>query len=185
MITARCVAGDDAPVCSRRTGTACPCSPEARRTRRRMLSLPGISLRYSTMSSDAPNPAQNARLLLKQLEQNYSVFRNAVPLAVGIDKAIIARMPDIDRKVLRIALGMHTRSVRYLKVMEKSPTRFDLDGNPAGELPESHRFHASQMRKERVAKAQQQQKEKQRAEREQAVHNAKLQQLAEKFSPRR
>jgi ProP effector len=137
------------------------------------------------MDSDVPSPAQSARLLLKQLEQNYPVFRNAVPLAVGIDKSIIARMPDINRKVLRIALGMHTRSVRYLKVMENSQTRFDLDGNLAGEVPESHRLHASQMRRERVAKAQQQQKEKQRVEREQALHQAKLQQLTEKFSPRR
>ena len=152
--------------------------------RRHMLSLPAITP-FFTMNSDVPTPAQSARLLLKQLEQNYPVIRKAVPLAVGIDKAIIARMPGIDRKALRIALGMHTRSVRYLKAVEKSETRFDLDGNPAGEVPESHRLHASQMRQERIAKAKQQQKEKQRAEREQALHSAKLQQLAEKFSPRR
>lgn len=136
------------------------------------------------MSSPDTNPLHSARILLKQLEQTFDVFRTGVPLAVGIDKAVIARMPEVNRKILRIALGLHTNSVRYLKAIEKAQSRFDLDGTPAGEVPESHRAHASEVLRERFKKAAQNRKEQAEAEKQERQRAEKLRQLTEKFSPR-
>ena len=53
------------------------------------------------------NPNQNARALLKTLQESYPVFRECSPLVIGIDKQLLERLPDVERKTLRIALGMH------------------------------------------------------------------------------
>lgn len=136
------------------------------------------------MTAPTTQPVQAARALLKHLEQTFEVFRTASPLTVGIDKALIARMPDVDRKVLRIALGLHTNSVRYLKAMEKAQTRLDLDGAASGDVTDEHRKHASELLRERFKKAAEQRKEKERVEREQRQRTEKLRQLTEKFSSR-
>lgn len=144
--------------------------------------------------NQAPNPAQPARLLLKELHDKFAVFRECKPLAIGIDKQLVARIPEINRKLLRTALGIHTNSLRYLKAMEKAKVRVDLDGNSADEVPETHRTHASRILRERAAKsaerravqrkteeAQRAADEAEAAERQRAE---KLNQLAAKFSKR-
>ena len=55
----------------------------------------------------SPSPIESARALIKQLQVQHPVFRDALPLAIGIDKQILARQPDVDRKTLRVALGLH------------------------------------------------------------------------------
>jgi ProP effector len=137
------------------------------------------------MNTPEKKPAHDARMLLKQLEQQFPVFQSASPLAIGVDKQLVARLPGVEKKALRIALALHTNSTRYLKVMEKALQRFDLDGNAAGEVTEEHRTRASEVLKERFKKNAQQRREKQQEERETARRQEKLQQLAEKFSPRR
>ena len=96
--------------------------------------------------------ASPVHALSKQLKESFPVFRNAQPLSIGIDKQIIARLPEINRKVLRSALGMHTKSSYYLSQITKASTRFDLDGNAAEQLTESHRIYAATLLKERVRK---------------------------------
>ena len=108
------------------------------------------------------NPVQNARALLKTLQENYAVFRDYSPLAIGIDKQVLARLSEVDRKTLRIALGMHTHSLRYLKTMEKATQRLDLDGQPAEEVAETHRSYATEVLRERFKKD----AERRRAQRE-------------------
>lgn len=137
------------------------------------------------MNLPEKKPLDDARALLKQLEQQFPVFQSAAPLAIGIDKQVIGRLQGVDKKVLRVALGLHTNSTRYLKAMEKAQQRFDLDGNVAGEVTDEHRARASEVLKERFKKIAQQRREKQQEERESARRQEKLQQLAEKFSPRR
>lgn len=56
-----------------------------------------------------------ARSLLKTLQTEFPVFRESQPLSIGIDKQLLAQRPDLDRKILRVALGIHTNSLRYLK----------------------------------------------------------------------
>ncbi len=111
-----------------------------------------------------------------------------MPLAIGIDKEIIARMPTIDRKALRVALSIHTHTTRYLTALDKAKTRFDLDGNPAGEVLEAHRVLAVDTVKARKKKIAEQRKEQEQAaleEQEKIKRDEKLRLLAEKFSVRR
>lgn len=131
------------------------------------------------------SPAQTPRTLLKQLQTQFPAFRDFLPLSIGIDKQILAIMPDLDRKTMRSALGIHTGSLRYLKVMEKAKVRHDLDGTPGAEVTDTHRVHATRVLQERFKK----EAERKKAERDAAaaeeaarVHADKLNQLTAKFS---
>ncbi|WP_418316899.1 ProQ/FINO family protein [Piscinibacter sakaiensis] len=64
----------------------------------------------------------------------------AKPLKLRIQADIQARAPGIfTRKSLSIFLHRHTTSTAYLKALTNSPTRFDLDGAPAGDVADEHR----------------------------------------------
>lgn len=130
-------------------------------------------------------PAQNARALLKTLQENYSVFRDYSPLAIGIDKQVLARLSAVDRKTLRIALGMHTHSLRYLKVMEKATSRLDLDGQPAEEVTQAHRSYATEVLRERFKKDAERRRAQREAEAAERQRSAKLSLLVEKFGKSR
>ena len=129
----------------------------------------------------AESPVQNARALLKTLQDGFSAFRDYSPLAIGIDKQILARLPETERKTLRIALGMHTHSQRYLKMMEKATHRFDLDGNPGEEVTAEHRKHASEVLRERFKKEAERRKAQREAEAQERQRTEKLSLLVEKF----
>ncbi|MFT3847767.1 MAG: ProQ/FinO family protein [Propionivibrio sp.] len=131
------------------------------------------------------NPVQNARALVKTLQENYAVFRDCLPLAIGIDKQLQIRQPELNRKTMRIALGLHTNSLRYLKSMEKATRRFDLDGNPGEEVTEAHRAHAAEVLKERFRKDAERRKAQKQAELQEKERSQKLNQLVEKFGKHR
>eukprot|EP00257_Ricinus_communis_P012661 XP_002536249.2 uncharacterized protein LOC8261277 [Ricinus communis] len=137
-------------------------------------------------AASAPAPAaQSPRSLLKQLQSQFPAFRDFLPLAIGIDKQLLAVMPDLDRKTMRTALGIHTGSLRYLKVMEKAKVRHDLDGKPGAEVTDTHRAHATQVLQERYKKEAERKKaerEAKAAEEAARVRADKLNQLAAKFS---
>lgn len=139
--------------------------------------------------SPTPSPIQPARTLLKDFQEKFVAFRDYMPLAIGVDKQLIALYPEISRKTLRVALGMHTNSLRYLKGMEKAKTRFDLDGKPADEVTELHRNHASTILRERFKKVAEQRKAQRAvedaaraAEAAARQHAEKLNQLTAKFA---
>lgn len=137
-------------------------------------------------AASAPAPAaQTPRSLLKQLQTQFPAFRDFLPLAIGIDKQLLAVMPDLDRKTMRTALGIHTGSLRYLKVMEKAKVRHDLDGKPGAEVTDTHRAHATQVLQDRYKKEAERKKaerDAKAAEEAARVHADKLNQLAAKFS---
>lgn len=128
------------------------------------------------------SPAHTARILLKEFQEKFPVFREYKPLAIGIDKQLMVLRPELNKKVLRIALGMHTNSLRYLKEMEKATVRFDLDSNTADAVTDAHRAHASEILRERFKKAAELRKATREAEETARRHAEKLQQLTEKFS---
>lgn len=134
-------------------------------------------------TSPAPQsaPAPSPRALLKSLQADFAVFRDCLPLAIGIDKQLLARRPDIPRKVLRIALGIHTNSLRYLKVMEKATVRHDLDGNTTDAVTDEHRKHAGETIRERLKKEAEKRRAERAAEEAERQRTAKLGQLLEKF----
>lgn len=142
-----------------------------------------------TTSESTPTPFQSARMLLKEFQEKFSVFRDCLPLAIGTDKQLIAQTPDVNRKALRTALSIHTNSLRYLKGMEKATVRFNLDGSEADEVTEAHRTHATTTLKERFKKNAEQRKAQikseaaaRAAEQAESQRVEKLNQLAEKFN---
>lgn len=139
--------------------------------------------------TSSPSAVQEPRHLLKQLEKNFAVFRDPVPLAIGIDKQIMAQLPDTERAVLRTALRMHTKSSRYLRAMAKATVRSNLDGSPADEITDIHRTHAATLLQERAKKEAEQRKAVRQAQEAQRkldeaakLRAEKLNQLAAKFS---
>lgn len=148
----------------------------------------------SSMNTPSPTPStsQSARALIKEFQEKFVAFREYMPLTIGIDKQLFALYPDLSRKSLRVALGIHTNSLRYLKIMEKAKNRFDLEGKEAEEVTAEHRAHATTVLRERAKKVAEQRKAQRaveeaalaaKAAEETARQTAeKLQQLATKFA---
>jgi len=158
------------------TASATPETPDTQQAPAAAAAAPGAS---------TAAPAMSARALLKQLQQEFPAFRDCLPLAIGIDKQLLARMPGLDRKTMRAALGIHTGSMRYLRAMEKAKVRFDLDGTAGAEVTDTHRQHAKEQLQQRFKK----EAERKKAERDAAAaeeaarqRQEKLQALANKFS---
>jgi len=126
-------------------------------------------------------PALSPRALLKKLQADFAVFRDCQPLAIGIDKQLLTRLPELERKTLRVALGIHTNSLRYLKVMEKATIRFDLDGNTTDEVTDTHRAYATEAVRERLKKDAEKRKALREAEAAERQRDEKLGQLLAKF----
>ncbi|MDR0673926.1 MAG: ProQ/FINO family protein [Zoogloeaceae bacterium] len=103
--------------------------------------------------ADPPLPLPpGPRDILKALCARFPVFRAGEPLAIGIDKAVRAELPDLCGKNLRIALSIHTHSNRYLRNMAKAGQRLDLQGAPAGEITDGQRQYAAGRLQERLKK---------------------------------
>ena len=139
---------------------------------------------------NTPIPDESARqdsprALLKTLQERFPVFRDFSPLAIGIDKQLLVRLPELDRRALRTALRMHTNSLRYLKTIEKATHRIDLDGNSADEITETHRGHAVEVLRERFRKDAERRRMQREAEATARKRSEKLSQLLDKFGKER
>ena len=134
----------------------------------------------ATQDTPAEKPA-DTRALLKTLQEHFEVFRNFSPLAIGIDKQVFEKLPELSKKSLRLAMRSHTISTRYLKEMEKGTVRLNLDGSPAGEVTDENRQHASEQLKERFKKQAEQRREAEAAAKAEQRRQEKLSQLTEKF----
>ena len=134
-----------------------------------------------TEADQKPDSPVDARSLLKDLQGRFDVFRNFSPLAIGIDKQLIAQEPDMNRKALRLALRSHTMSTRYLKEMQVASARLNLDGSAAGEVTDEARTHSGDLLRERFKKQAEQRKAEQEAAKAEQRRVEKLNQLAEKF----
>ena len=119
--------------------------------------------------------------MLKTLQERFEVFRNFSPLAIGIDKQVFEKMPEVSKKSLRLAMRSHTISTRYLKEMEKGTVRLNLDASPAGEVTDENRQHAAEQLKERFKKQAEQRREAEAAAKAEQRRQEKLSQLTEKF----
>lgn len=128
-------------------------------------------------------PAQRPRFrnaLLEQLMEQYPVFREGKPLAIGIHKALLAVQPELEKNALRKAMLAHTQSTRYLKGIVEGAERFDLAGNPDGNVTAEQQTQAVATLKDRIRKA----AERRKAEEDAKRRQEKLTQLAEKFNAR-
>lgn len=131
--------------------------------------------------SGLPSRPKNPTL---ELLQSFKTIREWLPLAIGTHKVIRKLMPDLDDKQLRLALKLHTGSTRYLKSLANGDKRFDLEGNPAGEITAEQKQQALDCLKDRFKKKAEQhrveQATKQKIE-EQQQRQQKLLALVKKF----
>jgi ProP effector len=66
-----------------------------------------------------------------------------VPLKLGVYEELIARHPeDFKAEDLKIAMGQHARSTRYLESVAAGLARHDLDGNALDPVAPEHVHHA-------------------------------------------
>lgn len=105
--------------------------------------VPGAPAAATSMS-----PAACARELKKLFPALFGdQFK---PLKLRIQADIQERAPGVfTRKALSIFLHRHTGSTGYIIALSKSKERFDLDGQPAGELAQEHRDAAVEELKRR------------------------------------
>jgi len=139
----------------------------------------------------ATQPLHDPRELLLKLQEISPTFRDCKPVALRIDKSVMALFPDIDRKVIRSAMRLHTTSTRYLKALQRETHRYDLEGNPCEEIAQEHREHAAQTLKTRFTEAARRKREKEKEEAQRQRETVaeqrradKLQQLVGRFSKR-
>ena len=65
------------------------------------------------------------------------------PLKLGIFHELLAAHPDVfTRDALKAALGVHTRSARYLQSVAAGKKRHDLQGNPGDDVTPEHIYMA-------------------------------------------
>ncbi|MDD3353261.1 ProQ/FINO family protein [Zoogloea sp.] len=134
----------------------------------------------SSSVSSPPSP----RAVLKTLCQEYPVFKASKPLAIGIDKQLQAQRPELNKKALKVALHLHTKSIAYLKQLQLVDSRFNLDGSPADPITEDQRQRAAESLKELFrSKAEKHRADKaaEEAARAEEEKQRKLRELAEKF----
>jgi ProP effector len=125
-----------------------------------------------------PNSPASRDRVLAHLLATYPVFRDLKPLSIGIHKAIIAAHPEIDKAALRCTLQRHTSATKYLKSVAAGGSRFGLDGEPSGDITLEQQKQATQNLRDRFRKQAEQRREQLKAQ----EHQAKLEQLVDKFN---
>ena len=93
----------------------------------------------------APRAPQRVHPALEQLAALYPHLFGAVfrPLKRGIFQDILAAHPELfEREALKVALGLHTRSTRYLQSVAAGDKRHDLQGQPVEAMAPEHVRHA-------------------------------------------
>jgi len=93
----------------------------------------------------APRAPQRVHPALEQLAALYPHLFGAVfrPLKRGIFQDILAQHAEqFEREALKVALGLHTRSTRYLQSVAAGDKRHDLQGQPVETMAPEHVHHA-------------------------------------------
>ena len=145
------------------------------------------NLNESCPMCPATSPAAPKNSTLAVLMENFPVFRDCRPLALGIHKAILDKMPGLDPALVRSAMKAHTASTRYLKALAGGRDRFDLDGAVAGEVTEEQRQLAETTLQDRFQRLAQRRREEEVAARqakEEQQRQEKLSQLVARFGRR-
>lgn len=92
-----------------------------------------------------PQAARKVNPILERLFELYPTLFGArfVPLKLGVFEDLAARHPDVlPREELKVAMGLHARSTRYLESVAAGLPRHDLDGNPVEPVAAEHVHHA-------------------------------------------
>ena len=77
---------------------------------------------------------KQTELIAEHIYGKYDVFKRFKPLALGIDKDLVAALPQYDPALVARALSNHCRRPRYLKSLARGGKRFDLNNRFKGEV---------------------------------------------------
>ncbi|MEI8168368.1 MAG: ProQ/FINO family protein [Rhodoferax sp.] len=94
-------------------------------------SVPTGELAPANVPAAKPSRSQNVQPVLEKLFELYPHLfgANFMPLKLGIFQELLAAHPEIfERDTLKAALGLHTRSGRYLHSVAAGNPRYDLQG---------------------------------------------------------
>jgi sRNA-binding protein len=88
------------------------------------------------------------QLLRTRWPQTFSAYPAAVqPLARGIAKDLVAQWPGYSRRQMSFALAWWQRQRRpaYWQALARGGPRYDLEGNPRGEVTPAEQAYARQL----------------------------------------
>ena len=92
-----------------------------------------------------PKRAREVHPVLEKLFELYPRMFGAqfLPLKLGAFQDLMAENPEVfKRDELKVALGLHARSTRYLECVAAGHARHDLQGNPVEPVAPEHVHHA-------------------------------------------
>ncbi|MDH6592760.1 ProP effector [Variovorax sp. TBS-050B] len=95
--------------------------------------------------SQPERPQRKVNPVLERLFELHPKLFGArfLPLKLGVYEDLLARHPDVFKaEELKIAMGQHARSTRYLEAVAAGHQRHDLDGNPVEPVAPEHVHHA-------------------------------------------
>ena len=98
-----------------------------------------------TQKQHAPRQAREVNPALEKLFELHPQLFGAkfLPLKLGIFHDLLARHPDAFKKdELKLAMGQHARSTRYLECVAAGLARHDLDGAAVEPVAPEHVHHA-------------------------------------------
>ena len=94
------------------------------------------------------NPARAPRAAHPVLQQLFELYpkmfgAHFLPLKLGVFQDLLALHPEVfKREELKVALGLHARSTRYLESVASGLQRHDLNGEPVEPVSPEHVHHA-------------------------------------------
>jgi len=103
---------------------------------------PSPAFRRRPAARKAPRPVHP---LLQKLFEFYPRLFGArfLPLKVGVFEDLVAAHPEaLPPAELKVALGLHTRSTRYIEAVASGLPRHDLQGRPVEPVAPEHVHHA-------------------------------------------
>jgi len=124
---------------------AAAAAPAVRPPRARGATAGGPRRRNSNKPAGPRPPAKAPHPLLDRLAELYPQLFGAHfrPLKIGVFQDLMARHgEEFKKEELKVALGLHTRSTRYLESAAANEMRCDLEGQPVEPLAPEHVHHA-------------------------------------------
>ena len=97
------------------------------------------------MKKNQARPPRAVHPVLRQLFELYPKMFGAhfLPLKLGVYQELLALHPELfKREDLKVALGLHARSTRYLECVASGLARHDLNGDPVEPVAPEHVHHA-------------------------------------------
>ncbi|WP_086925908.1 ProQ/FINO family protein [Variovorax sp. JS1663] len=128
---------------------AAPGKASRRRRKPRNAGQPQASPQAAQKAADPPQrPQQHPRKTHPVLERLFELYPQLfgarfLPLKLGVFEDLLARHPDAFKpEDLKVAMGLHARSTRYLEAVASGKQRHDLDGKPVEPVAPGHVHHA-------------------------------------------